>query len=59
MPVVNGKTLLIVEHDMSVVFDLADVVTVVVYGEVIASGPPAQIRGDKAVQEAYLGTEAA
>jgi branched-chain amino acid transport system ATP-binding protein len=55
----EGKTLLIVEHDMSVVFDLADVVTVVVYGEVIASGPPAQIRGDKAVQEAYLGTEAA
>ena len=44
---------------MSVVFDLADVVTVVVYGEVIASGPPAAIRGDKAVQEAYLGTEAA
>ena len=55
----EGKTLLIVEHDMSVVFDLGDVVTVVVYGEVIASGPPAQIRGDKAVQEAYLGTEAA
>jgi branched-chain amino acid transport system ATP-binding protein len=55
----EGKTLLIVEHDMSVVFDLADVVTVLVYGEVIASDVPARIRGDKAVQEAYLGTEAA
>ena len=55
----EGKTLLIVEHDMSVVFGLADVITVLVYGEVIASDVPARIRGDKAVQEAYLGTEAA
>jgi branched-chain amino acid transport system ATP-binding protein len=44
---------------MSVVFDLADVITVLVYGEVIASDAPSRIRGDKAVQEAYLGTEAA
>jgi len=44
---------------MNVVFDLADVITVLVYGEVIASDVPARIRGDKAVQEAYLGTEAA
>jgi branched-chain amino acid transport system ATP-binding protein len=55
----SHKTLLIVEHDMNVVFDLADVITVLVYGEVIASDVPARIRGDKAVQEAYLGTEAA
>ena len=55
----EGKTLLMVEHDMSVVFGLADVITVLVYGEVIASDAPARIRGNKAVQEAYLGTEAA
>ena len=54
----EGKTLLMVEHDMSVVFGLADVITVVVYGEIIASGPPAAIRANSAVQEAYLGTEA-
>ncbi len=57
--VTEGKTLLMVEHDMSVVFNLADVITVLVYGEIIASGPPAEIRASKAVQEAYLGTEAA
>jgi branched-chain amino acid transport system ATP-binding protein len=50
-----GKTLVMVEHDMSVVFDLADVVTVLVYGQVIASGPPAEIRANRAVQDAYLG----
>ena len=55
----EGKTLVMVEHDMSVVFGLADAVSVVVYGEVIASDAPEQIRGNKAVQEAYLGTEAA
>ena len=55
----EGKTLLMVEHDMSVVFGLADVITVLVYGEVIASDAPARIRGNKAVQEAYLGAEAA
>ncbi|MFO1082298.1 MAG: ABC transporter ATP-binding protein [Reyranellaceae bacterium] len=55
----EGKTLLMVEHDMSVVFGLADVITVLVYGEVIASDAPARIRGNKAVQEAYLGSEAA
>ena len=52
-----GKTLVMVEHDMSVVFDLADVVTVLVYGEVIASDAPAAIRANRAVQDAYLGTE--
>ncbi|MFI5032652.1 MAG: ABC transporter ATP-binding protein [Reyranellales bacterium] len=55
----EGKTLLMVEHDMSVVFGLADVITVLVYGEIIASGPPAEIRANRAVQEAYLGAEAA
>ena len=43
----RGKTLLMVEHDMKVVFDLADVITVLVYGRVIASGPPPQaVRGN-------------
>ena len=51
----QGRTLLMVEHDMKVVFDLADTITVVVYGQVIASGPPLEIRGNRAVQEAYLG----
>lgn len=55
----EGKTLLMVEHDMSVVFGLADRITVLVYGEVIASDTPAAIRGNAAVQEAYLGTIAA
>jgi branched-chain amino acid transport system ATP-binding protein len=52
------KTLLIVEHDMSVVFDLADRISVLVYGEIIATDTPDNIRRNKAVQEAYLGTEA-
>ena len=55
----TGKTLVMVEHDMKVVFDLADVITVLVYGQVIASGPPAAVRANPAVQEAYLGALAA
>jgi len=55
--VTEGKTLVMVEHDMSVVFNLADRISVLVYGEVIASGTPQEIRGNQAVQEAYLGTE--
>ncbi|HEX5091440.1 MAG TPA: ABC transporter ATP-binding protein [Burkholderiales bacterium] len=55
----EGKTLLMVEHDMSVVFGLADRISVLVYGEIIASGPPDDIRGNAAVREAYLGEEAA
>ena len=55
--VTEGKTLLMVEHDMGVVFDLADRISVLVYGEVIASGTPAEIRMSKKVQEAYLGTQ--
>ena len=50
-----GKTLIMVEHDMSVVFDLADRISVLVYGELVASGTPAEIRANAAVQEAYLG----
>jgi branched-chain amino acid transport system ATP-binding protein len=52
----EGKTLVMVEHDMSVVFGLADRISVVVYGEVIATDVPARIRENRAVQEAYLGT---
>jgi branched-chain amino acid transport system ATP-binding protein len=52
-----GRTVLIVEHDMDVVFSLCDRVTVLAYGELIASGPAAAIRRDARVQEAYLGTE--
>jgi branched-chain amino acid transport system ATP-binding protein len=54
-----GKTLVMVEHDMKVVFGLADVITVLVYGQVIASGPPQAVRANPAVQEAYLGALAA
>ncbi len=53
--VTQGKTLLMVEHDMKVVFDLADTITVLVYGQVIASGAPETVRASRAVQEAYLG----
>jgi branched-chain amino acid transport system ATP-binding protein len=55
--VTEGRTLLVVEHDMSVVFALADQISVLVYGQVIASGEPAAVRADKKVQEAYLGEE--
>ena len=51
-----GRTLLIVEHDMGVVFGLADRISVLVYGKIIASGTPAGIRGNPLVAEAYLGT---
>jgi branched-chain amino acid transport system ATP-binding protein len=55
--VTEGRTLLVVEHDMSVVFTLCDQISVLVYGEVIASGEPAAVRADNKVQEAYLGEE--
>ncbi len=51
------RTLLIVENELKVVFSLSDRVSVLVYGEVIASGAPEQIRNDRRVQEAYLGEE--
>jgi branched-chain amino acid transport system ATP-binding protein len=56
--VTAGKTLLTVEHDMSVVFGLADKIAVVVYGEIIAFDTPERIRADRRVQEAYLGAPA-
>jgi branched-chain amino acid transport system ATP-binding protein len=55
--VTEGRTLVMVEHDMGVVFGLADRISVLVYGRVLASGAPEEIRANKAVQEAYLGTE--
>jgi branched-chain amino acid transport system ATP-binding protein len=54
--VTHGKTLLTVEHDMGVVFGLADKIAVVVYGEVIAFDTPEAVRSNPKVQEAYLGT---
>ena len=53
----ENRTLVIVEHDMGVVFDLADRISVLVYGEIIATDTPNNIRKNKAVQAAYLGTE--
>ncbi|MCU0918773.1 MAG: ABC transporter ATP-binding protein [Burkholderiaceae bacterium] len=50
-----GRTLVMVEHDMSVVFELADRISVLVHGEVVATGTPEAIRANAHVQEAYLG----
>ena len=55
----QGKTLVMVEHDMGVVFGLADRISVLVYGRIIATGTPGEIRANPAVQEAYLGTSRA
>jgi branched-chain amino acid transport system ATP-binding protein len=54
-----GKTLLTVEHDMGVVFGLADKIAVVVYGEVLAFDTPEAVRANARVQEAYLGSHVA
>lgn len=53
--VTEDKTLIVVEHDMGVVFNLADRISVLVYGQIIATGSPEEVRGDPKVQEAYLG----
>ncbi|HEY1720623.1 MAG TPA: ABC transporter ATP-binding protein [Magnetospirillaceae bacterium] len=53
------RTLLMIEHDMGVVFGLADRISVLVYGEIIASDTPERIKANAAVQQAYLGTEVA
>jgi len=49
-------TVLMIEHDMNVVFTVADRITVLHYGEVLASGPPDAIRAEGRVREVYLGT---
>ena len=54
--VTEGRTLLTVEHDMGVVFGLADKIAVLVYGEVIAFDTPEAVRANPRVQEAYLGS---
>lgn len=54
--VTEGKTLIVVEHDMGVVFNLADRISVLVYGEIVATGTPEEVRANPKVQEAYLGT---
>jgi branched-chain amino acid transport system ATP-binding protein len=51
----EGKTVVIIEHDMDVVFSLADRITVLNYGTIIATGPPDKIRRNQAVKDAYLG----
>ncbi len=56
--VTEGRTLVMIEHDLGVVFGLADRITVLADGQVIASGPPDAVRGHPAVRAAYLGTAA-
>ncbi len=51
----EGRTLIIIEHDMGVVFDLADRISVLVYGQIIATDQPVKIKANQKVQEAYLG----
>ena len=53
--VTKGKTLVIIEHDMEVIFSLADVITVMQYGAIVATGSPEEIRKNPKVKEAYLG----
>lgn len=53
--VTKGKSLVIIEHDMEVVFSLADTITVIYYGEILVSGSPDEISGHPKVRQAYLG----
>ncbi len=56
--VTEGRTLVMVEHDMEVVFDLADRISVIYYGRVLATGAPGEIRANEEVKRAYLGRKA-
>jgi len=55
--VTADRTLIIIEHDMDVVFSLADTISVLHYGTILASGIPEEIRSDQRVKDAYLGEE--
>jgi branched-chain amino acid transport system ATP-binding protein len=55
--VTAGKSLIIIEHDMEVVFSIANRISVIYYGQVLASGPPEEIRNDQKVKNVYLGEE--
>ena len=52
----KDRTIVIVEHDMGVVFDLSDTISVLVYGQIICSDKPVNVKNNKLVKEAYLGT---
>jgi len=55
----ENRTLVMIEHDMSIVFDLADRISVLVYGRIIASDTPQRVKANPEVQQAYLGTAVA
>jgi len=55
--ITEGKTLLLIEHDMDVVFTIAHRVSVLCYGQILATDEPQKIKQNKSVQEAYLGVE--